>query len=120
MSIAIKGPGKHQDVRTTVLLAIAVSLGAPVAAQAGQLRVINKTREPIAEIQVSHGRDWGPGQLEGRPIRFGEDRLLRWVSDGKHKIRLINQRREECVIDGIDFEDGKVLTVTDRVLTLCE
>ncbi|WP_188516325.1 hypothetical protein [Alsobacter metallidurans] len=101
-------------ISAALLLVVTSTVG-----HAGSLRIVNKTRQPIAAVQVSHGRDWGPDHLEGRAIRFGEDRMLRWVSDGKHRLRLINSRQEECVLDGIDFDDGKVLTVTDRVLELC-
>jgi hypothetical protein len=87
---------------------------------AGALKIVNKTREPIADVQISHGSGWGPQQLDGKPIRYGESRTLRWVADGKRRLLLKNPRGEECILDGIDFEDGKVLTVTDRVLALCK
>jgi hypothetical protein len=106
-------------VQKSFVIASVLLVSTSAGGHAGSLRIVNKTRQPIAEVQVSHGRDWGPDHLGGRVIRFGEDRTLRWVSDGKHQLRLVNARQEECILDGIDFDDGKVLTVTDRVLELC-
>lgn len=110
---------ERSTVQKPLITASIILVAGSAVAHAGSLRIVNKTRQPIAAVHVSHGRDWGPDHLEGRAIRFGEDRTLRWVSDGKHRLRLINSRQEECVLDGIDFDDGKVLTVTDRVLELC-
>ncbi|WP_406856407.1 hypothetical protein ABEG18_01895 [Alsobacter sp. KACC 23698] len=103
-----------------MILALSALLAFAEPASAAALKIVNKTREPIAEVQISHGSGWGPPQLDGRPIRFGESRTLRWVADGKRRLMLKNAGGEECILDGIDFEEGKVLTVTDRVLTLCK
>jgi hypothetical protein len=109
---------RHVPYKKIIAMTALLALAEPASAAA--LKIVNKTREPIAEVQISHGSGWGPPQLDGKPIRFGESRTLRWVADGKRRLMLKNAGGDECILDGIDFEEGTVLTVTDRDHTLCK
>ena len=103
------------------IIAMTALLALAEPASAAALKIVNKTREPIARGADLSWERLGPPQLDGKPIRFGESRTLRWVADGKRRLMLKNAGGgDECILDGIDFEEGKVLTVTDRVLTLCK
>ena len=107
----------------TRLLAIALLAATTSQALAEELKIVNKSDYDIHELYVSSSKakKWGPDQLgKNGTIDAGETYTLSGISSGRWDLKLVDEDGTECEVADVDFSDGKVWTVTSRLLERCD
>lgn len=112
-------------MRTSILallLAFPLSLAAAASpASADTLVVSNGTDGEVVSLFVSDpgGANWGPDQLD-EPLEPGAKITLKDLAPGLHRVRIIDEDDNECIIDNVPVKDGNTWTITDDALDECQ
>ena len=102
-----------------VLLLPTLAIAGP--ALADDLAIVNGTDSAVVSLFVSEGggRSFGPDQLD-EPLAPGARLVVRDLEPGPHRVRLIDEDDNECVIDNIPVSNGATWTITDEALDECQ
>lgn len=109
----------RRTLTALVLLLPALALAGP--ARADDLVVVNGTDSAVVSLFVSEvrSRAFGPDQLD-EPLAPGARIVVKDLEPGLHRVRLIDEDDNECVIDNIPVRDGATWTITDEALDECQ
>lgn len=108
-------------MRATLLaLSLVVILGVAPAA-ADTLVVANGTDGEVVSLFVSDrgGASWGPDQLD-EPLEPGAKITIKNLEPGLHRVRIVDEDDNECIIDNVPVKDGNTWTITDDALDECQ
>lgn len=106
------------------LLALSLTaslLATATPALADTLVVANGTDGEVVSLFVSDlgGATWGPDQLD-EPLEPGAKVTLKDLEPGLHRVRLVDEDDNECIIDNVPVKGGNTWTITDDALDECQ
>ena len=106
-------------LRSAVATALFLVIATPVLAD--DLIVSNATDGEIVSLFVSDlgGNTWGQDQLD-EPLEPGATMTVRGLDPGMHRVRIIDEDDNECIIDNVPVKAGNTWTVTDDLLDECQ
>jgi hypothetical protein len=107
-----------------VVLALWLSLTAPLAADRKPTRFWNLTANTIVTLQMSPAgqQAWGRDQCENdRDHEVDHDERLRItdVAPGRYDVRFKDKTGRVCVVTNIDVKDGDIFTIEEKDLAGC-
>lgn len=110
----------------TLILALVLAFPASLVAtahpaMADTLVVSNGTDGEVVSLFVSDqgGANWGPDQLD-EPLEPGAKVAVKDLAPGLHRVRIIDEDDNECIIDNVPVKDGTTWTITDDALDECQ
>lgn len=104
-----------------IALSFCLAAAGPTAALADTLVVLNGTDGEVVSLFVSDlgGANWGPDQLD-EPLEPGAKVTLKDLPTGLHRMRLVDEDDNECIIDNVPVKGGNTWTITDDALDECQ
>jgi hypothetical protein len=107
-------------IALTAALALIAGFAGPAAAE--DLQIVNKSKSEIHHLYVSAAasKKWGDDQLGDETIDPGDIFTLHKIPTGVYDLKLVDEDDTECVVTNVNFDESKVWTVTQKVLSSCE
>jgi hypothetical protein len=108
-----------------MVLALALSLTAALAADPKPTRFWNLTANTIVSLQMSPAgqQAWGRDQCENdRDHEVDHDERLRItdIAPGRYDLRFKDKTGRVCVVKDIDVKDGGIFSIEEKELSDCK